>query len=71
MWFGPLVTEVTQRAGVSLNVFNMSFYVCKSVSIHGNLTVSLNSLGDEVSVPVQLKQDLVSDNRPGTSIALS
>lgn len=34
----------------------MSFYSYKSVPIHGDLTVSLNSLGDEVSVLVQLKQ---------------
>lgn len=45
-------------AGVGLNVFNVSFYLCKSAPIHGDLTVSLNSLGDEVSVLVQLKQTL-------------
>lgn len=44
------------RARVGLNVFNVSFYLCKPAPIHGDLTVSLNSLGDELSVLVQLKQ---------------
>lgn len=43
-------------AGVGLNVFNVSFCLCKSASIHRDLIVSLNSLGDEVSILVQLKQ---------------
>lgn len=44
------------RAGVGLNVFNVSFYLCKSAPIHGDLIVSVDSLGDEVSILVQLKQ---------------
>lgn len=32
------------------------FHLCKSAPIHRDLTVSLNSLGDEVSALVQLKQ---------------
>lgn len=44
------------RSGVGLNVFNVSFYLCKSAPIHWDSTVSLNSLGDKVSILVQLKQ---------------
>lgn len=37
-------------------MFNVSFYLCKTAPIHRDLTVSVNSLGDEVSILVQLKQ---------------
>lgn len=45
------------RAEVGLNVFNVSFFnLCESASIHGELILSVNSLGDKVSVLLQLKQ---------------
>lgn len=41
---------------MGLNVFNVSFYLCKTAPIQRDLTVSVNPLGDEVSILVQLKQ---------------
>lgn len=37
-------------------MFNVYFYLCKSAPIERDFTVSLNSLGDEVSALVQLKK---------------
>ena len=59
-WHSARVTRgqvaLCLRAGAGLNVFNVSFYLCKSAPILWDLTVSLNSLGDEVSILVKLKQ---------------
>lgn len=60
VWHSAKVTRgqvaLCLRAGAGLNVFNVSFYLCKSAPILWDLTVSLNSLGDEVSILVKLKQ---------------